>query len=339
VAGGLIISWLTLDAVSGGAGPVVGFQRLMHEAPQKFAMILAEDNPNHQYLPGLSVLLGGMWIMNLSYWGFNQYIIQRALGAKDVREAQAGIVFAAFLKLLVPVLVVIPGIAAFVLEPDLAKADQAYPTMMGLAPDGLRGLIFAALVAAIVSSLGSMMNSIATIFTIDLFKPLAPRTPENTLVWIGRGVALGAIVLAVFAARPLLGQADQVFQWLQEFTGFFTPGIVALFGLGMFWKRTTALAAFCGAIASALYSLIFKLDLTRYAGLQLHLDQVPFMNRVGYVFLLCAATMVLVSLVQGARTHPKAIHHEEISFRTSRGYNLAAAIIAAILVALYWIWW
>jgi SSS family solute:Na+ symporter len=339
VAGGLLISYLSLNAVSDGQGAIAGFQRLMAEAPEKFDMVLARDNPNHTYLPGLSVLLGGMWIMNLSYWGFNQYIIQRALAARSVREAQAGVVFAAFLKLLVPVLVVFPGMAAYLLAPDLERADQAYPTMMSLAPAGVRGLIFAALVAAIVSSLGSMMNSIATIFTMDLYKPFRPATTERTLVIVGRTVAVVALVVAVLAARPLLGQADQVFQWLQEFTGFFTPGIVTLFLLGMFWKRATPLAAFCAALGSAAFSLVYKLDLTRFVGLDLRLDTVPFMNRVGYVFLLCVATMVVVSLLQGAKTHEKAIHHEEISFNTSARFNAAGAIVAAVLVGLYWYWW
>ena len=163
VLGGLLICYLTLDAVAYGKGPLRGFTLLMERAPEKFDMILAPDNPNWRFLPGLSVLVGGLWIMNISYWGFNQYIIQRALAARSIREAQAGVIFAASLKLLVPVLVVLPGIAAYVLRPDLARADEAYPTMMGLAPTGARGLIFAALVAAIVSSLGSMVNSIATI--------------------------------------------------------------------------------------------------------------------------------------------------------------------------------
>lgn len=339
IVGGLLISYLSLNAVSDGAGAIAGFKRLLAEAPQKFDMVLSRDNPNHTYLPGLSVLLGGMWIMNLSYWGFNQYIIQRALAAKSVREAQAGVAFAAFLKLLVPLLVVVPGIAAFVLTPDLERADQAYPTMMALAPVGVRGLIFAALIAAIVSSLGSMMNSIATIFTMDIYKPLRPQSSERSLVVVGRSVAFGALVLAVFAARPLLGQADQVFQWLQEFTGFFTPGIVTLFLLGMFWKRATAFGAFCAAIGSAAYSLIFKFDLTRHVGLDLALDTVPFMNRVGYVFLLCAATMIAVSLAQGGKQHAKAIHHEKISFATSARFNVAGAVIAVILIGLYWLWW
>ena len=327
--GGLLICLLTLDAVSGGEGALNGFVLLMEEAPEKFDMILSRDNPNWEFLPGLSVLIGGLWVMNLSYWGFNQYIIQRALAARSVREAQAGVVFAAFLKLLVPVLVVFPGIAAFLLQPDLERADQAYPTMMSLAPAGLKGLIFAALVAAIVSSLGSMMNSIATIFTLDLYRPLAPRASEHRLVWIGRGVALGAMVVAVISARPLLGQADQAFQYIQEFTGFFTPGIVVLFGLGMFWKRTTPMAAVAAAVGSAAFSVLFKL----------WLPEMPFMNRVGLVFVACCALAVAISLVGGPKRHPKAIEIPDMDFTTTRGFNLASAAICAVLIGLYWYWW
>ena len=327
--GGLLICYLTLDAVSGGKGVVEGFGLLMERAPEKFDMILASDNPNWQYLPGLSVLVGGLWIMNLSYWGFNQYIIQRALAAKSVREAQAGIVLAAFLKLLMPVLVVLPGIAAFVLRPDLLRPDEAYPTMMTLAPPGIRGLIFAALVAAIVSSLGSMVNSIATIFTLDLYKPMRPDTPETRLVWIGRGAAMCAMVIAVAAAQPLLGQSEQAFQYIQEFTGFFTPGIVVLFLFGMFWKRMTAAAAFSAALGSAVFSLVLKVGFA----------EMPFMNRVGYVFIACALTAVTISLVQGEGQGHRAIDLLGKDFRTSRRFNLASAVIAAAIVGLYWYWW
>lgn len=329
IVGGLLISYMALNAVSDGNGAVAGLVRLMEVAPEKFDMILDPSNPNYQYLPGLSVLIGGMWIMNLSYWGFNQYIIQRALGAPNLREAQKGIVFAAFLKLLVPVLVVFPGIAAFELTPDLERADAAYPAMMSLTPPGVRGVIFVALIAAIVSSLGSMMNSIATIFTMDLYKPLRAQTAEKTLVTVGRTAAFTALLVAALAAQPLLGDAEQAFQWLQEFTGFFTPGVVTIFALGLFWKRATAAGAFAAAIGSAIFSLAFKL----------YLPEIPFMNRVGYVFLLCAAIAIGVSLAQGARAQAKAVDLRSIDFRTSRGFNGAAAVITAILIGLYWYWW
>jgi SSS family solute:Na+ symporter len=175
-----------------------------------------------------------------------------------------------------------------------------------------------------------MMNSIATIFTIDLFKPVRPHTTERSLVRIGRSVALSALIIAAIAARPLLGEAEQAFQWLQEFTGFFTPGVVTLFVLGMFWERATASGAFAAAIGSALFSLLFKI----------FLPELPFMNRVGFVFLLCVAVTVVVSLMhRGPKRHPKAIRVADIDFRTAAGFNIAGALVAAILTGLYWYWW
>ncbi|MEK9927876.1 MAG: sodium/solute symporter, partial [Halieaceae bacterium] len=191
VLGGLLIAYTLLNLVSDGAGVIAGFQLLMDQAPEKFDMIFEKGHPHYADLPGLSVLLGGMWIMNVSYWGFNQYIIQRALAAKSVNEAQKGIVFAAFLKLLMPVIVVLPGIAMFVLNTDLASPDQAYPSAMTLLPVGIKGLVFAALLAAIVSSLASMCNSISTIFTVDIAPSLMDNaTLEGRRVVIGRTVSV-----------------------------------------------------------------------------------------------------------------------------------------------------
>jgi len=228
-AGGLFLSYTSLNMISDGQGVVEGFVTLTQSLPDKFDMILSEESAYYRDLPCISVLIGGMWIMNLSYWGFNQYIIQRTLIAKNIQEAQKGIVFAAFLKVLMPLIVVLPGIAAAILSPDLAKADQAYPSLMSLMPVGLKRLIFAALVAAIVSSLASMTNSVSTIFTIDLYKARQPNRSQKHYVNVGRGVSLIALMIAMFTAKPLLRNFDQAFQYIQEFTGFFTSGIVALF--------------------------------------------------------------------------------------------------------------
>jgi SSS family solute:Na+ symporter len=228
VLGGLLIAWILLDKISDGAGIAAGFQLLMDRAPEKFDMILSPSNPHYMSLPGLSVLIGGMWVMNVSYWGFNQYIIQRALAAKSIDEAQKGIAFAAFLKLLMPIIVVLPGIAVFVMGADISAPDQAYPHAMTLLPVGIKGLVFAALLAAIVSSLASMTNSISTIFTLDIFPSLNKGENAANPVRVGRIVALAAMVIAMIAARPLLGNFDQAFQYIQEFTGFFTPGIVVI---------------------------------------------------------------------------------------------------------------
>lgn len=329
VLGGLLISYIALDRISDGAGVIAGFNTLLTQFPQKFDMILSSDNPNYKDLPGLSVLIGGLWVMNISYWGFNQYIIQRALAAKSVREAQKGIVLAAFLKLLMPLIIVLPGIAALVLAPDLARPDEAYPHLMALLPTGILGLVFAALIAAVIASLGSKINSVATIFTMDLYRSMRPQTSQRDLVRIGRVAAVIGLVVAIFSARPLLGSFDQAFQYIQEFTGFFTPGICVIFLLGMFWKRTTAAAALVAAIASAALSLAFKLAL----------PEVPFMNRVGYVFVLCFGIAIALSLLQPRRTAALRVELKGIDYSTSGGFNIAALIVIVILVFLYWRFW
>ena len=329
VGGGLFLSYITLNMISDGEGVIAGFSQLMAQAPEKFDMILAEDNPHYISLPGLSVLVGGMWIMNLSYWGFNQYIIQRALAAKDLREAQKGIVFAAFLKLLMPVIVVLPGIAAFVLMPDLEPADKAYPMLMNLMPEGIKGLVFAALVAAIVSSLGSMANSISTIFTLDIYSNYKKDKSQQHYVKVGRIVSFISMIIAVLTARPLLGELDQAFQYIQEFTGFFTPGIVVLFLLGMFWSKTTAKGALAAAIGSAVLSLTFKLVF----------PDLPFMDRVGYVFIACLVLAILVSLTDKKLSEAKAVDTKAIDFSTSTSYNIATIAVICILTAFYVAWW
>ena len=329
VMGGLMISWILLEQIGDGAGPIAGFTTLTQQAPDKFHMILNEGHPHYMSLPGLSVLLGGMWVMNISYWGFNQYIIQRALAAKSVDEAQKGIAFAAFLKLLMPVIVVLPGIAMFVLNPDLSAPDKAYPSAMNLLPLGIKGLVFAALLAAIVSSLASMCNSISTIFTMDVAPSLGMVSDGGQRsVTLGRAVAIVAMVIAVIAAKPLLGNFEQAFQYIQEFTGFFTPGIVAIFMLGLFWSRTTATAALIAAIASAALSLLFTL----------YWPELPFMDRVGLVFVLCIAIGVFWSLLR-PRAQTGFVDPAGVSFATTQGFNLSAIVVTLILVFFYTVWW
>jgi len=267
--------------------------------------------------------------MNLSYWGFNQYIIQRTLGAKSLKEAQKGIAFAAFLKLLMPIIVVLPGIAAVMLLPDLSRPDQAYPELMNLMPVGLKGLIFAALIAAIVSSLASMTNSISTIFTMDLYAKRYAERSDKHYVFVGRLVSLIAIVIAMITAKPLLGNFDQAFQYIQEFTGFFTPGIVVLFLLGMFWDKATANAGLCAAIGSALFSVVIKFAW----------PELPFMDRVGLVFLACLAVAVAVSLLENQGKHKNAVILADINFGTSKGFNVATLAVSLLLVSFYTTWW
>jgi solute:Na+ symporter, SSS family len=341
VLGGLVVSYLTLNEIGGGHGVIAGFQALTAAVPGHFDMILSPDNPFYKDLPGISVLVGGMWIANLSYWGFNQYIIQRALAAKNLGEAQKGVLFAAYLKLLMPVIIVLPGIAAVLLAPGLAKPDEAYPTMMRLLPPGLLGLVFAALIAAIIASTASKINSIATIFTLDLYaKARGIKTrgedgaggvegQEKHLVLVGRIVAAVAIVIALLVARPLLGKSDQAFQFIQEFSGFFTPGITVIFLLGLFWKGASEAGAIVAAVGSVVLSYIFKTTMPDF----------PFMNRMGLVFLITLALAVLISLVVKGRGNANRVSMEGVGFRTPTVFNIGGIGVILILIALYATWW
>lgn len=330
VLGGILITIIALNEVSGGQGIVAGFNTLLEKTPERFDLIFDKSSPHYKHLPGIAVLVGGMWIMNLSYWGFNQYIIQRALAAKSTHEAQKGIVFAAFLKMLMPLIIVLPGVAAAILAPELEAGDRAYPTVMNLLPAGILGLVFAALIAAIISSLASMMNSISTIFTMDIYRHYGGKEhTEHELVRTGRIASFSAIVIAMIIAKPLLGQFPQAFQFIQEFTGFFTPGVCALFLLGFFWKKTTANAALLTALGSFFYSLFFYLVLPEF----------PFMNRVGAVFVMALATGLIVTAIQGAKEHPQAVDYSEVDTSTTTSFNLAALVIVMMLTALYVTWW
>ena len=351
VLGGLVVAYLTLTQIGGG-DVFRGFHQLVDAAPDHFHMILEKGDPHYIDLPGLSVLIGGMWIANISYWGFNQYIIQRALAAKSLDEAQRGVIFAAFLKLLMPLIIVLPGIAAVVLAPDLAKPDQAYPTMMRLLPPGLLGLVFSALVAAIIASTASKINSIATIFTLDLYaKFRGERTraedakgestgEEKHLVLVGRITAVTAIVIAILVARPLVGSSEQAFQFIQEFTGFFTPGITVIFLLGLFWKRANEAGAIVAAVTSVLLSWIMKATLPAAALSQGMNDYLtPFMNRMGVVFLVSLVLAVVVSLVTPQRPGTDTIDTTDARYKTSAGFNVGALAVILILIALYATWW
>lgn len=329
VLGGLMVSYLTLNKISGGNGVVAGFDTLVERVPDHFHMILDAAHPHYKDLPGLSVLIGGMWIANLSYWGFNQYIIQRALAAKSLAEAQKGVIFAAFLKLLMPVIIVLPGIAAVILAPDLAKPDEAYPTMMRLLPTGIAGLVFAALIAAIIASTASKINSIATIFTLDIYNKTGQPRPEKELVLVGRISAVVAILLAIVSARPLLGSFDQAFQYIQEYTGFFTPGIVVIFMLGLFWKRASEAGALAATIGSFALSIAIK---ALWPAL-------PFMDRMMVVFLLALALAVAFSLAQPADASKNQVNTTDVSYKTSASFNMCSIGVVLILAALYTVWW
>ena len=275
VFGGLVITFVSLDMVSGGEGAWAGLKKVYAEAPGRFAMILDKSNPEYKNLPGIAVLVGGMWVANLYYWGFNQYIIQRTLAAKSLKESQKGILMAAGLKLIIPLIVVIPGIAAYVMTqdaetmnalgevgqqnlPSLDSADKSYPWLLQFLPSGIKGLAFAALCAAIVSSLASMLNSTSTIFTMDIYKPyFNPEANDKAMVKTGRVSAAIALLIGAIMA-PLLGGIDQAFQFIQEYTGVVSPGILAVFILGLFWKKATSRAAIFGVLLSIPIAMYFK---------------------------------------------------------------------------------
>jgi len=345
IGGGLLTTWVALDAYGGnGAGPIGGFTQLMSDAAGRFNMILFEgelmyrnDAGNlkdaYQLLPGLSVLIGGLWVANLFYWGCNQYIIQRALAAKSLKEAKRGLAFAGYLKLLLPLIVVVPGIVAFALDPEaVTKGDEAYPWLLGqYVPSGFRGVAFAALVAAIVSSLASMMNSASTIFTMDLYRNYAreEEVSEQRLVRIGRIMALVCIVIATLLA-PQLATLDQVFQYIQEYTGFVSPGVLAIFIMGLFWKKATPNAALVSAVLSIPLSAAFKF----------WIPEVAFLNRMLIVFFVSVALIVGISLYEGrGRDHPDAIRVADVEQERDPVFTVAAFGILGITAGLYVLFW
>jgi SSS family solute:Na+ symporter len=364
--GGLATTYLALDLVSehyNTSGVINGFSLMMNHADDHFTMVFEQDNPNYLDLPGLTILLGGMWIVNLNYWGCNQYITQRALGA-DLPTARNGILFAAFLKLLMPVIVVLPGIAAYVLHKEgmfqeemmadgSINPDRAYPVLLNLLPVGLKGLSFAALTAAIVASLAGKANSISTIFTLDIYKKFFRiGASEKELVGVGRIAIVVAMVVAMIIA-PFMGiDKKGGFQYIQEYTGFVSPGIFAIFILGFFWKRTTATAALVAAVITFPLSLMFKF-LPKWVDLSLlskygfsarnpesAIFEIPFIDRMGFVFLIVVAVMVIISLVDPkGRNNPKGLEIDSKMFKPEGAFAVGAAIVCGILAALYIVFW
>jgi solute:Na+ symporter, SSS family len=357
ILGGLVITWTALSLVSGGAGPLAGLTMLMSEAPGHFRMILAPDHRSYGDLPGIWTLLGGLWVLHFSYWGFNQYIIQRALGAQSLSEAQKGLAFAAFLKLLIPLIVVIPGIAALHLaQTGLldqarldARPDSTYGMLMLLVPEGLRGLVFAALVAAIASSLASMMNSISTIFTMDIYRPMRAGCTETHYVTVGRITAFAAMALALVLAQPFLGGFESAFQTIQEYTGFIAPGVVAVFLLGFFWKRANTAGAYALLLSSIGLSFLFwalgnpsalgGFGAMLLAGMGLEALAIPFVIRIWIVFMACLVIGALVSATTPSPAPERPVRLEDVRFATEPVFNLAGLAIIAILIGLYALFW
>ncbi len=367
IVGGLITTFVGLSHVAEDGNVITGMITVYEQVPEKFSMILEKGEimtPNGKDawwdLPGLSVLIGGLWVANLYYWGFNQYIIQRTLAAKSLKESQKGIILAGFLKLLLPLIVVIPGIIAYVMNTGPAGGispeftdpsfiaeggriinDNAAPWLIKqFIPVGLKGLVLAALAAAIVSSIASMLNSTATIFTMDIYKPFFQKEggSEKRLVNVGRISASVALIIAVFLA-PQLKSLGQVFQYIQEYTGVVSPGILAVFIMGLFWRKTTTNAAIWGVLASIPIALYFKVGPNGWIDSPLFVDM-PFMNQMFATWILTMAVMALISWIEGkGKDQPKSIVITRNLFKTGPVFNIGAFIICLIVVMLYAMFW
>ena len=360
VLGGLVTTYLALDTVSAGGGFLEGLNKVYNAVPERFDMILEKSNPEYMNLPGIGVLIGGMWIANLYYWGFNQYIIQRTLAAKSLEESQKGILFAAGLKMIIPLIVVIPGIAAYVIvnDPNLLaslgeagmanlpsseQADKAYPWLMQFLPTGLKGVAVAALAAAIVSSLASMLNSTATIFTMDIYKQLINKeASESKTVNVGRLSAFVALIIASIMA-PLLGGIDQAFQFIQEYTGIVSPGILSVFVLGLFWKKTSNKGAIYGALTSIPIALFFKVGPKGWmtgSALEGIFPSLPFLDQMGITAILSMVVIALVSIRENKENDDlKGISLDKGVFDTSALYNIGSFALMIILAGLYAFFW
>ena len=357
VLGGLATTYLALDLVSEkvgtGSGVFEGLELLRQKAPDHFQMIFKKgENLVHkgdgtmqdpwEQLPGLAVLFGAMWVINLNYWGCNQYITQRALGA-DLPTARKGILFAAFLKLMMPVIVVLPGIACYVIfkenadnvitsgitEDGIVKPDNAYSILLGLLPQGLKGLAFAALTAAIVASLAGKANSIATIYSLDIYKRFFNKEADDrTVVRFGRIVVIVSFAIAL-ALSPLLKNFGQGFNYIQEYTGFVSPGIFTIFILGFFWRRATA----NGALAATLISIPLS-TLLKFAA-----PDIPFINRMGLVFLACVAVMVAFAYMERNKEQTQNVIVDKSLFKPHGSFLVGIIFVLATLVVLYTVFW
>ncbi|MCF7567501.1 sodium/solute symporter [Sabulilitoribacter arenilitoris] len=329
VFGGLMTTFFAIKAISNSFDIFSGLQILYENAPEKFDLILSKSDPNYKYLPGIGVILGGIWVANIAYFGCNQYIIQRSLAAKSIGEAQKGMVFAAFLKLFIPLIVVLPGIAAFVLDAGIDKPDEAYPWLLNsFIPSGFKGLAFAALIAAIVSSLSSMVTSASTIFTFDIYKPIFNKTATDTkLVVVGRIMSALSLLIAVLVA-PLLSSLEQAFQFIQDFTGMVTPGIVVVFLFGLFWKKANSSGALWTVILTIPVSVL--LDIT--------IENLPFLDRMGISFLILSVVLISISLFKGGKSN-NLIKINKGIYKTKTLFNVVSILICAFLALLYYTFW
>ena len=351
ILGGLVTTYLALTLLSReyGFGDDIfqGLSVLRKQAPEHFHMIFHSSDKYYKELPGLSVLFGGMLINNLAYWGCNQYIVQRALGA-DLKTARSGILFAAFLKLLVPVIAVLPGIVMYVLhhkglfqaemsDAGIVKPDHAYPTLMNLLPAGLKGIAFAALTAAIVASLAGKANSISTIFSLDIYKKYFNKdASDKKMVHVGRWAVVISMTIAAIVT-PSLRTLDQAYQFIQEYVGFISPGVLAIFLLGFYWKRTTATAAMTGAVLTIPLSTVLKFLPVWTSGA---FPDLPFLNRMEIDFVVIVLVMMLVSLSRPQKYNdPHTIEVDTSMFKITTGFAIGSVLIMGILAALYTVFW
>tara|TARA_B100000674_G_scaffold373342_1_gene315822 strand:- start:3487 stop:5175 length:1689 start_codon:yes stop_codon:yes gene_type:complete len=365
IFGGLLMTYFALINVTDSGNFIEGLKFIYNKIPERFTMILSKGEiitPNGRDawndLPGIAVLVGGMWVANLYYWGFNQYIIQRTLASKSLEEGQKGIAFAAFLKLIIPIIVVLPGMIAYVMNLDesgiLTKEsvdigfigsngniinDNAAPWLIkNFIPAGIKGLILAALSAAIVSSLASMLNSTSTIFTMDIYKSLINKNADDkSMVKIGRLSVLVSLIIAMIIA-PQLGNLGQVFQFIQEYTGVVSPGILAVFLMGLFYKKATNNAAIWGVISSIPIAMFFKVAPNGWSSLPIFIN-IPFMHQM---MATCIGTMIiiyLISYIEGNQDDSKGIIITDKLFRTSSQFNLSAISIMMITAFLYAFFW
>lgn len=351
IIGGLVTTYLALSLLAEkfgyGNDIIKGLSVLRSEAPDHLHMIFDKSSPHYDELPGISVLIGGMLINNLAYWGCNQYIVQRALGA-DLKTARSGILFAAFLKLLVPLIAVLPGIVMYVLHKHgefqqemsnaagVIKPDHAYPTLINLLPAGLKGVAFAALTAAIVASLAGKANSISTIFSLDIYHKYFNKTASDTkLVRTGRWAVIISMLIAAVIA-PALRSLDQAYQFIQEYVGFFSPGVLAIFLLGFFWKRTTAAAAMAAAIVTIPFSTALKFLPVWTNGA---FPYYPFLDRMSITFVTLVVMMIVISLAKPKVDGTTILPPEKADFKVSTSFVMLSLIICGILAALYTVFW
>lgn len=369
IIGGLATTYMALTIVGEkfgvGSSAIAGFKVLLKDAPDHFHMILnkpteasSQEHVNkYLILPGILMYLGGQWIVNLNYWGCNQYITQRALGA-DLQTARTGILFAGLLKVMMPVIVMLPGIAAYVLYknghlPQLVGGmDGAYSAILTFLPSGLKGLSVAALTAAIVASLAGKANSISTIFTLDIYKKyIKKEADEKQMVWTGRLVVLFAMLVAIlFTWNDLLGIGSAGgFTFIQKYTGYISPGVFAVFLLGMFWKRTTGASAIVGILLGFFLSVFFNEFAPRifgnetwlytaYYNSQDNVYQIPFLICMGFAFFFTVPVMVAMSLA-GPKINPKAFHNDASMFKVKPVTIVQIVVTLLVLMALYIKFW